>query len=695
MASPAPTSSAAWYALRRTLPVWSFAENLRELTACLPRYGVDELVVKVDTEEFSHGQVPLDWARAYQPKLLALRDALAEIGVAYSLNPWITVGHCDRGRDGRAHVPHLRPMVGHDGTECTCCACPLSTAWREHTTELWTLYAQTQPRVLWVEDDIRTFNHEPIKFGCFCSEHLARFGVRVGRPVTRPELVAALLQPGTPHPWRQLFLDLQSEIMNETVAFLAQIVHRVSPTTSLGLMSSGPRQHCLEGRRWAPFARALADGATLYSRPPLANYWEESLRGFYYSHDSIKITRHCLPPDTVEQTEVENIPFTRYSKSTAFTFLQMAISFAYGSQGVTLNLFDHAGTPMENEPAFGRLLAEKKPLLNALAAHASRPGAYRGVQLVFDESASHHRQLRPGAGYGELAADGEPAMTLLETHGIPTTYSPERVAVAMGQQLRGFSDVQLLALLGRDRGLLLDATAARTLCERGFGELIGVESIAPAQMVDDLPSRPLVAEELHHPDFGGADKRLLTLTLPNLMSRPSLGVLAPAPSARVVSHFVDPEGRRIHPGATAYENRLGGRVYVHALDWATSYGVAFNHPFRAAQLQTAVRWLSRDAAPLLVSGDGVYPLAFRKDLPSETLLGLFNLSLDPWQDTQFTLADTRQPLTPLLLSADGHWQESPLLSLAPGTSGHWRLSHGGRIPFDAPLFVRIPWAASA
>ena len=75
----------------------------------------------------------------------------------------------------------------------------------------------------------------------------------------------------------------------------------------------------------------------------MANYYEDSLRGFYYSQDSVKLTRAVLPAGTVELTECENVPFTRFPKSVKFTFLELAISFAYGSEGVTLNLFDHAG----------------------------------------------------------------------------------------------------------------------------------------------------------------------------------------------------------------------------------------------------------------------------------------------------------------------------------------------------------------
>ena len=59
--------------------------------------------------------------------------------------------------------------------------------WREHTRKLWTIYAQTHPHIMWVEDDIRTFNHEPVRFGCFCPRHMKLFSERVGREVSREE----------------------------------------------------------------------------------------------------------------------------------------------------------------------------------------------------------------------------------------------------------------------------------------------------------------------------------------------------------------------------------------------------------------------------------------------------------------------------------------------------------------------------
>ena len=686
-------ASRAWYALRRTLPVWSFEENLKELVEKLPEYRVDELIVKVDTEEFSHGQPVLSWIEDYQEKLFLIKKAMDRLGIYFSINPWITLGHNDRGRNSLKELPGLGTMVGHDGVQCISCACPLSDAWRSNTAAVWRLYAETGPHVIWVEDDFRTFNHRPVNYGCFCPEHLDRFSNRIGERVTREELVSAVLAPGKPHRWREEFLQFQGDIMIETAGFLARTVHEVSPEIRIGLMSSGPRRHCLEGRRWSEFIAVLADGTEPYSRPPLGNYSEASLRGLYNSHDAIKLTRHCLPANTTEQTEVENFPFTRYSKSAVFTFVQTALSFAYGSQGVTFNLFDHCGTPMEASPAFGQLLGDKKEFLNSLASRASEPGVYRGIRLLFDEREAFHKELREGESFEALGGAGSSMMTALETHGIPTTYDESPVTATTGQQLRAFSDGEIRSLL--KHGLLLDAVAAGVLMERGFGKEIGLEAMAEPVHLDSLGA--LSAEELVHPEFGGppggtVKRKFLTLTIPNLSGRPIFSIVQLVEDAVVLSRTVDPDGRRTHTCLYAYENGLGGRIAVMAYDFDSAYGVSYNHPIRAEQLRKLMRWLARSRLPIMVKG-GVYPLAFRKDCPGRVLLGLFNLSLDPWPGAEFRLADIPDGLTlsavsPEVLTSEGVWKTSSRTEIS-GDGNGLNLVHRGPVAFDEPLFLSL------
>ncbi|MFA6569232.1 MAG: hypothetical protein WCS96_13550, partial [Victivallales bacterium] len=143
-----------------------------------------------------------------------------------------------------------------------------------------------------------------------------------------------------------------------------------------------------------------------------------------------------------------------------------------------------------------------------------------------------------------------------------------------------------------------------------------------------------------------------------------------------------------------FENELGGRVIVSCLDFATASGQAFNHPFRAEQLQGAVRWLSRDTVPLIVEGDGAYPLVFRKDCEDFTLLGMFNLSLDAWPSAKFTLPDDRDFTTMVILDRSGQWLAAGKDVAIMRGNGRTVIEVFREIPFNEPLFLSLERRAS-
>lgn len=680
----------AWYALRRTLPPWSWERNLQELLDFCRECWVDEVIVKVDTEEFSHGQVPPDWLEAYVPALGCIRDALMAQGVFYSLNPWITLGHQDRGRDSRDRFPAMQMMVGHDGAECRACACPLSETWREHTVGLWRQYAATNPAVLWVEDDIRTFNHSPARYGCFCPLHLKAFADRMGEKVKREQLVAALLAPGQPHPWRGEWLGLLGGTMIEVAGTLSEAVHEVSPDTLLGLMSSGPDQHCLEGRRWAEFAQALqGQGERLCSRPPLGIYSESSLRDFYYGAASIRKTRRALPPGLLEQTEVENVPFSTFSKSAAITAMQLNISFALGCHGATMNLFDHLGNPLADTPEFGAMLAAEKDFLSALARQSTTEADLRGVGILQRETASLHRRLEPDGDYAALADDGMAWAHVLEALGVGVTWQTEsaEVLALSGQTVRAFSAAEIRGMLRG--GVLCDLSAAQALADLGFGRHLGVtvEEVRPIHGFG-----PLAAEALTDPDFGGAPGRYLTATVPDLGRDLPLGRLRPASGTRVVSQLVDADGRPFCPLLALAENSLGGRVAVLAYD-LTRLGLApsFLHPYRRAQLTAVLEWLGRGPLPVSVEA-GAYCLPLRADEKGCTRITLFNLSLDPWPMARLRVATGGASVTRVsFLEAIGRWRVLPPTAWQESDDGTVTITHRREITFRRPAAWRIVW----
>lgn len=679
----------AWYALRRTLTPRNFNELLAELSVKSREWRIDEVIIKVDTEEFSHGHPAVEWLAGYQKQLFTVKEELEQLGIVYSLNPWLTLGHADRGRREEGRISGFQGMVGDDGSECHHCACPLSPGWREHLFKLWKIYAETRPRVIWVEDDFRNFNHAPVKFGCFCPLHLKLFSEAIGREVSREELVKALLAPGRPHPWREIYLGILRETMIELAGQLSGIVHSVSPETAIGLMSSGPRQHEIEGRDWRRLCDAFAAGGRLYSRPPLANYNEDSLRGLYYSHDSIKLTRRMFPAGTVEQTEVENFPFSRFSKSVAFTRLQIALSFAYGADGVTLNLFDHLGTPMASEAAYGTMLAADKEYFGALASLARGKGRWRGVRLIHHPRNALYKHLSPGASFRDLGGDGYAMMLALEGVGIPTVYDEEEgVAAVSGQSLRALEDVEIERLLSG--GLLLDAVAARILIERGFVADIGVESVTEERPRGELDFI-ISAEEYFAPEFGGRAGCFLSSLLPMIGVDTGFPHLTPAAGASVVSRWVNPDAEPVAPAMSAFVNARGGRVVVHGLDYNHAVGLNFFSPPRRRMFQQVFRFLCGGAVPVSFESDGAWPLAWRRDSTGQCVLGVFNLNLDSWRRECFRIAWDHERLPEIFrLEPDGTLRRTEHFS-AVAVSGELEITGEQELDFRYPLVLVLKY----
>ena len=283
-----------------------------------------------------------------------------------------------------------------------------------------------------------------------------------------------------------------------------------------------------------------------------------------------------------------------------------------------------------------------------------------------------------------MAEDGYECMLALESHGIPTTYEESDLIATSGEALWAFGDEEIRGLLSK--GVLLDAVAAKVLFDRGFGEAIGIRSIQPPVFLDELGA--LSAEEFFNPDFGGAEKKFLTLTLPNIGRRPNFSRIEPAADAQIVSRAVDPDAQRRHVCLYAYENAFGGRVAVYAFDLASAFGAAFPHTFRKEQLLGVLRWLGRGRLPVAVEGDGVYPLAFRKDCGDTVLLGLFNLSLDPWTFVQFELDTPRTPQRCDRLLPSGRWRRDEQTEIRRD-GDVLKVQRRGPVPYDQPLMLSL------
>ena len=624
------------YMLRRNLPLWKWRSTVEETIGFCLDTGVDEIIWKVDAEEFSHGFVSHELIREYLEGLRHAKECQAAPGIAFSINPWVTQNHQGRGRYPDGAPDGFRWRVHPDGSVALGMACPLSPGWCAWLVEAYRLYATMQPDKLWVEDDFKTFinaGHHP---GCYCDAHVAAFSARAGEALSRDDLVRRISAPGVPDPIRLQWFDFCGEIMVRICGDLARAVHAESPATRLGLMCSWSS----DGRWWADAVKALAGPHRPLTRTSLAPY--EETRTVVSLPDRFDILKEqaCLPADTQNCPELENFPYTVYTKSAAMTGLHMMLSQALGNPDITMNLFDMVGGGTSEEPRYGRMLRDLKPFLSGMAALAGPGGIPRGVSIPFPVRYADFAEAPSEDGMEVFRFDGDGWAHPLQGSGIPVFLNGESSVVALtGQSARAMGRDAIRQCLSG--GLLLDGSAAAALQALGHGEHLG------ATVGERIPRYGiLISAERDDGSAQGSTDDPTYLAVHQVVGagKDFLYRLDPAAGTVTASTFVDPDRAAVLPGFVLFENMLGGRTAVYPFDLSGQPGAGFMSWKRRAQLQRVVRWLNHDRVDLIADG-GAWMMPVRRDFADYTFIAVLNFDADAWDSLSLTFEHAADPDT--------------------------------------------------
>ncbi len=643
-------STGAHFMLRRNLPLWKPAETITETIDFCEKTGIGEIVWKIDPEEFSHGFTPHSMIRDFLPWLEQARDMQERKGIIFSINPWLTLNHANRGRyfDGPPEGFHWRVLP--DGGEVTERACPLNLSWLRWLLESYSLYATTKPDKLWLEDDFRTTGVQVCNNGCFCDHHLNAFSELIGARISRDELVGRITRPGEPDPIRARWFDFQGEIMVDVCRQLEKVVHQESPDTRLGLMNSWST----DGRWWSDAVQALAGPHRTLARTSLAPYDEGRAVNLLPDESDMLKEIVCLPDGVENCPELDNCSYTPYVKSARMTRLQIILSQVLGFRAITMNLFDMVGGATAEDPRIGTMLSELKPIADGIAGVAGPGGRPRGVSVPFSKCYADAVHVEPNQGFEAFRFDGEGWCMPLQGSGMPIVLNGDgNVSALSGQSARALSRDKIEHLL--HHGLLLDGSAAAVLSELGYGTRIGVE---PGEMIDR--ENMLLSAERDDWSESRTSKDPAYMTLRHI-ARPRVGRLRPLslmPGARTTSVFVDPDHEVIMPGMVVFENGWGGRVATYPFDLSVRIEVGFMNWHRRRQLQRIVGWLGRDQVDLFVDG-GAWMMPVRRDYPDYTLVSVLNVETDPWDDIVLVFEHSADPnkLRVELLDDQGAFRE--------------------------------------
>lgn len=638
------------YMLRRTIFPWKFQQSIDEAVDYARTYGIDEIIWKIDTEEFSHGIPSLELIGSYIPWLEKSRHELERIGVSMAINPWVTQGMRDAGWDCRAAFPDFGWLTDISGIAAKSQGCPLSSGWRNWFFTTYEMYASAHPRVLWVEDDFRIHRHRPVWHSCYCDTHMEQFSQHVGRRWNREDLGREILKSGEPSPVRTQWFDFLGGVMAQVLEETAERVAAVDPKVRMGLMCSSPSMHAAETRDWDRCMKAIqAHHETATVRPMMANYQESTLRSLYEARDGVSWTLSCMRTPVHACTELENWPFTRYSKSVKVSRAQVLLSAALGCPSITFNMYDHVGTPLAAEPQYGQMLKAIRPRMDALVGAYGPGGLERGVGMLHHEHGPKFRRLREDARFTDLMLGGEPLQDIAQALGASATWGKTPVVAISGRKLEAYGDRLDEVFSG---GVLLDLSALETLISMGRGDLAGVRLLGTFERKE----KETPAEEILDARFGGAAQKYVTVDHLGLEVR--IGMVQPLDGARVISRLVNADRQEVMPAFTVFQNALGGRVAVCPYELSAGLPVWFLNWNRKDQLTAVLDWLFGGNLPLSVEC-GAYPLAIRTDYADRVMVSVMNLSQDEYPQVKLTLKDVPPGRNASVLGTDATWHELP------------------------------------
>lgn len=554
--------------LRQNLARWRFDAQLADLVRACEEFGIDEVLLaphQMDVFDSPAGYFPLDVVRADCELMGRAKEALAKAGVRMGLNVWHTLGHGDRGRDMTRVFP-FQPLVDTEGRSCRACACPLSPEWKAHMTAAFELYALVKPSCIFLDDDFRWFNHGTSEGGgqmtCFCPLHLAAFNRQHGHGFTREALVREVLRPGAPSPVRGQWLNFLRGTQADTAGWLGDVVRRISPATEMGLMSSDPDSHAIEGRDWGKLIDALCgrDRRGLL-RPHFPDYMEGWQRDV---PKNLFVLRHSLAQMPRERAlhfpEIDNCLPTPFNRSPDYLAMQTMLGAVLGLGQFHYNLFEFMGNPntFSENREYGEMLRRIRPHVDRVLSLVAGSQRERGVQFLNHPRSAHTKPLTAGRDWMELRVQpfdqgGSLALSSgLQWLGFPVTFDESPVVAVCGALLETLDDERIEPLLAK--ALLLDSTAAEVLLRRGFGPQIGLDAIRHGS-----PERAAITgEKIIDPTdpYCGSYVRCRGL----VAFRQTL--FSACSAAQRLTTMVGYEGEEQGDGMVLFRNDRGGRVAV-------------------------------------------------------------------------------------------------------------------------------------
>ena len=575
------------------------ADDLRKLQLECGITDVAFMIPLVPEEEITSQNKAERFRELLEAILPYLKDSTLNIGILLQS----TLGH------GTFSAAPFRRSVNAKGTT-TASMCPLDKGLLEYLYQAIRIVCSTKPRFLLLDDDFRLSNYGAP--GCFCDDHLAALEQRCRRRFTREELLRDL--PGNPE------LDgVWESVKHDSLINAAKVIRDAIDSVDASI----PCGYCLcdaggnELQYGEDIEKTVAGKQAPFVRIGNAWYWNNDSAGLTNRIYATSAQMKFMSGMSEILAESDTYPHNRHFTSARAISSQIYYSLLHGCTGLKLWV-----TKLNKfQPAAGQ--AYRDMLKENI-------GAFRELRRIVPDI-SWTGPVTPLPAKPELVPSSQSVVRydnwtsrLMARLGIPARvgHSPDsRVTMLTGPECELFTDDELRGFAARS--LMLDGGAALAFCKRGLGGLLGVNAEQPSGW---RCSFELTGE---HKLNGEATGRTFSIAA---LAAGSAVKLSPDDSAIVLSELYSipfngsadktPAGA----GLTLFENPEGGKVAVFA---ALLGPTPFLDDERRSQLVNIIEWLDERPIPVTVLSDtDVYALCGTESISGDTILAMFNLSLD-------------------------------------------------------------------
>ena len=413
-------------------------------------------------------------------ELAEAAQRLREKGIRVSMQLSNTLGHGQYMmlRDCSGLVfegSPVRKMVGHDGVQAEYAFCWNDPYFRNYLTEHVRDYMKkVRPAELWIDDDLRANNHNPVRFGCFCDDCVTRFNRENGTAFDREELVEEYLHGDTKV--RQRYIQFVCDGLAGLTAEICRAVHEESPETVVALQNGNNVGSTGCDHKYLLDAMYRVTGHPPMYRAGAGSYDDFDPNAILFKAYHDVAWQHAKLPDyvTCRCPEIENLPNNAFGKTMYGTALEATLNFACGSTGISFAMLE----PLPEdapfyEKGFARFAA-LRPYWERLA-EISEKSVNGGITYARSKQ-PHLRQLAPEEGMESLSDDKSICANCLVRTGIPLGFDERENAVYFlhPEAARQMTRQELEQLLAKN--VVTDGETVEYLKTQGID--LGVEMLA-------------------------------------------------------------------------------------------------------------------------------------------------------------------------------------------------------------------------